>query len=158
VNDKLPFVAWPVGSEVVVRTLGNKRGVVIEVSRSGRYRVQVDGVMTSCRGVDLAAAPSAKVKKRTGRARLEHPATTAGADAAPPGRVDLHGLRVEDAIARVLDEIDHALRRGADRLEVIHGKGSGRVKDALHRRLAELSVVAAFRIDPRNSGITWVYF
>jgi DNA mismatch repair protein MutS2 len=57
-----------------------------------------------------------------------------------------------------MDEIDRALRRGADRLEVVHGKGTGRIKQALHQRLASLSVVAAFKIDQHNSGITWVYF
>jgi DNA mismatch repair protein MutS2 len=152
------FMAWPIGSEVVVRALGNKRGIVVEAGRGGRYRVQVDGVVTACREDDLAAPPAAKSKKRTSaRPRLEHPSTPDD-DAAPPGRVDLHGLRIEDAIARAMDEIDRALQRGADRVEIIHGKGSGRVKDALHCRLAELSVVAAYRLDPGNAGVTWVYF
>ena len=151
-------MAWPIGSEVVVRTLGNKRGTVVEAGRGGRYRVQVNGVMTACREDDLAAPPAAKGKKRAAaRPRLEHPSAPDDT-AARPGRVDLHGLRVEDAIARVMEEIDRALLRGADRVEIIHGKGSGRVRDALHRRLAELSVVAAYRLDPGNTGVTWVYF
>jgi DNA mismatch repair protein MutS2 len=151
-------MAWPIGSEVVVRTLGNKRGVVVEAGRGGKYRVRVEGVITACREDDLAAPPAEKRKKHASRARLEHPSTPNQDEAAPPGRVDLHGLRVEDAIARAMDEIDLALRRGADRLEIVHGKGSGRVRDALHHRLAALSVVAAFKIDPHNAGITWVYF
>ncbi len=152
-------MAWTIGSEVVVRTLGNKRGVVVESARGGKYRVQVEGVVTACREDDLAAPPPVKAKKPgAGRTRLEHPSTRDVDDATPPGRVDLHGLRVEEAIARTMDEIDRALRRGADRVEIVHGKGSGRVRDAVHRRLAALWVVAAFKIDPRNSGITWVYF
>ena len=151
-------MTWPIGSEVVVRTLGNKRGIVVEAGRGGRYRVQVEGVVTACREDDLAAPRAVKSKKRvSSRPQLEHP-TRPDDDAAPPGRVDLHGLRVVDAMAKAMDEIDRALQRGADRVEIIHGKGSGRVRDALHRRLGALSVVAAFRIDPQNSGITWVYF
>ncbi len=151
-------MAWPIGSEVVVRTLGNKRGVVVEAGRGGKYRVQVEGVTTACREDDLAAPPVEKRKKHASRARLEHPSTRNQDETAPPGRVDLHGLRVEDAIARAMDEIDGALRRGADRLEIVHGRGSGRVRDALHRHLAALTVVASFKIDPHNAGITWVYF
>jgi DNA mismatch repair protein MutS2 len=153
-------MAWPIGSDVVVRTLGNKRGVVVAVGRNGRYRVQVDGVTTSCREGDLAAPAETKGKRKSsaGRPRLEHPRARGDDEAAPAARVDLHGLRVEDAMTKVLDEIDRALRRGADRLEVVHGKGSGRIKAALHKRLAQLSVVAAFRVDPRNSGVTLVYF
>jgi dsDNA-specific endonuclease/ATPase MutS2 len=40
---------------------------------------------------------------------------------------------------------------------VVHGKGSGRIRDALHRELAALPVVASFRLDPQNAGVTWVY-
>lgn len=67
-------------------------------------------------------------------------------------------MTVEEAIARVVEEIDLALRRGADRIEVVHGKGSGRIRDALHRKLTTIPVIATFRLDPRNAGVTWVYF
>ena len=66
-------------------------------------------------------------------------------------------MTVDEAIARGVEEIDKAVRRGADRLEVVHGKGSGRIRNALHRELAALPVVASFRLDPRNAGVTWVY-
>jgi DNA mismatch repair protein MutS2 len=72
--------------------------------------------------------------------------------------VDLHGLRVEDAIVRVVTEIDHALRRDADRVEIVHGKGSGRLKEAIHRHLASMPGITTFRLDPRNPGVTWVVF
>jgi DNA mismatch repair protein MutS2 len=154
VNDELH-----VGSEVIVRTLGNKRGVVVAAGR-GRYHVRVNGVMTWCRDDDLGQPPpQAKRKPRTsdGRARLEHPGDEAP-DTAPPGRIDLHGLSVTEAVEKAMTEIDRSLQRGADRLEIVHGKGSGLIRDALHKRLAALSVVAAYRLDPRNSGVTWVYF
>jgi len=66
-------------------------------------------------------------------------------------------MTVEEAIVRIVEEIDQALRRGADRIEVVHGKGSGRIRDALHRELAALPVIASFRLDPQNAGVTWVY-
>ena len=59
---------------------------------------------------------------------------------------------------RMVDEMDRALRDGADRVEVVHGKGSGRIKDAVHRQLATMRVVASFKLDPGNPGATWVYF
>jgi DNA mismatch repair protein MutS2 len=89
--------------------------------------------------------------------QLEHPGDQAR-DAPAAGRIDLHGLSVAEAIEKVMAEIDRSLQRGADRLEVVHGKGSGLIRDALHKRLAALSVVAKFRLDPRNAGVTWVYF
>jgi DNA mismatch repair protein MutS2 len=153
-------MSWKIGNEVVVRTLGNRRGVVVDAGRNGRYKVRVEGVTTSCREEDLAAPAESKGKKKSSAApsRPERPRASGKAETSPASRVDLHGLSVEEALATVMDEIDRALRRGADRLEVVHGKGTGRIKQALHQRLASLSVVAAFKIDQHNSGITWVYF
>lgn len=147
----------PVGAGVVVRTFGNKRGVVVEADRNGRYRVRVENLTVWCREEDLEIPPEGRKKTRTARKDLE-PRAASQPDIAPPSRVDLHGLRVEEAIARVVDEIDRALLRGADRVEVVHGKGAGRIKEALHRQLAAMPVVSSFTLDRRNPGVTWVYF
>jgi DNA mismatch repair protein MutS2 len=147
-----------IGSEVVVRTLGNKRGVIVDVARDGRFRVRVEGVTIWCREEDLASPPEERKSKRARQRRQDTAGAGARDEAAPAGRVDLHGLRIEEAIARSVDEIDRTLRRGGDRLEVVHGKGAGRIRDALHRHLASMPVVKAFKLDPRNPGVTWVYF
>lgn len=147
----------PIGAAVVVRAFGHKRGTVIAIGRDGRYQVRIEGITMWCREEDLTAPAEPRKKKGAGdkRPRL------GGAEeepVAPPGRVDLHGLVVEEALARVVDEIDRSLLRGADRVEVVHGKGTGRIRDALHRQLGSMPCVAAFRLDPRNPGVTWVHF
>jgi len=148
-----------IGSSVVVLPLGRKRGVVVEAGRGGHYRVQMENATVACREDDLEAAAE---PRGTARARdRRRGATAAGSHdepAAPPGRVDLHGLTVDEALARAVEEIDRALRRGADRVEVVHGKGSGRIRAALHRALKTLPGVASFSLDPGNPGVTWVYF
>ena len=150
----MPF---SVGSRVILLALGKKRGVVVATGRGGRYRVQVDNTTVSCREDDLAAPP--EEDRRAKKAKSQATPARRGSDesAAPASRIDLHGMTVEEAIVRVVEEIDQALRRGADRIEVVHGKGSGRIRDALHRELAALPVVASFRLDPQNAGVTWVY-
>jgi DNA mismatch repair protein MutS2 len=149
----MPF---SVGSRVIVLPLGKKRGVVVETGRGGRYRVQVDNTTVSCREDDLAA-PSEE-RRRTPRDRKQKTNPLPGhAEVVPARRIDLHGMSVDEAIARVVEEIDEALRRGAERIEVVHGKGSGRLRAALHQELAALAAVASFRLDPQNTGVTWVY-
>ena len=163
---------WPVGGTVAVRTFGNRRGTILAVEKGGRYRVRVDGVTMWCREEDLAAVDAGKKRKKgAGRQREhdDHGGAAVGAHGAPVRgdptdrrsggcRVDLHGLRVDEALSRVDEEINRALLNDADRLEVVHGLGTGRIRDALHTHLATLGVVAAFRLDPRNPGVTWVYF
>ncbi len=154
----MPF---PIGSTVVVLTLGKKRGVIVQAGRGGHCRVQVENAMVSCRESELMAPSEEGGKRHAQKRQVRAQVPAAGSNdaaAAPAGRVDLHGLTVEEALARVVEELDRALRRGAGRVEVVHGKGSGRIRDALHRQLATIPVVAAFRLDPRNPGVTWVYF
>jgi DNA mismatch repair protein MutS2 len=152
----MPF---SVGDTAIVRAFGNKRGDIIAMGRDGRYQLRIEGVTMWCREEELATPKEAK-KTKAGRSkpvRPEHTGKDLGCVVAS-GRLDLHGLIVEEALARLTDEIDRSLLRGADRIEVSHGKGSGRVRDAVHRYLASMPVVAAFRLDPVIPGVTWVHF
>ena len=151
---------FSVGDAVAILTIGRKRGEIIAVSRNGRYQLRVEAMTMWSREEDLAALEEPRKPKKATRNRpqrhgdpVEDPERVA-----PPGRIDLHGLIVEQALVRLVDEINRSLLRGADRVEVVHGKGSGRVRDAVHRHLASMPVVAAFRLDPRNAGVTWAHF
>jgi DNA mismatch repair protein MutS2 len=150
----MPF---DIGAHVVVRTLGNKRGIVMAAARNGRCQVQVEGLTVSCREEDLALPPARSKKQIAREKERMAPAATSADAPGRPGRVDLHGLTVEAAMTRVTDEIEQAIVRGADRVEVIHGKGSGRIRHALHRHLASMAVVSAFKLDAANPGVTWIY-
>jgi dsDNA-specific endonuclease/ATPase MutS2 len=158
---------FEVGSRVVVLPLGRKQGVVVEAGRGGHYRVQVENTTVSCREDDLAEPVPPKRQREGGEPRRKkharpqppHVATpVADATMAAAPTIDLHGLTVEAALARVIEAIDMALRRGADCLEVVHGKGSGRIRNVLHHHLKTMTVVASFRLDPVNPGVTWIYF
>jgi DNA mismatch repair protein MutS2 len=81
-----------------------------------------------------------------------------GRDRRRLGSLDLHGLTVEEASSRVEERIDLALRAGLERLELIHGRSSGRIKAAVHRLLKDLTAVHHFEVDPSNPGATIVYF
>ena len=70
--------------------------------------------------------------------------------------IDLHGLCVEDAIAAVEIALDRALLAGLDSLEIIHGKGSGELRKAVHKYLSGMPQVQRFALDPHNSGTTHI--
>ena len=150
----MPFA---VGARVIVLPLGRKQGVVIDAGRGGHYRVQVENTTVSCRERDLVPSPEPPSKRRA-RAETPTPPGTHVEPTAPAPRIDLHGLTVDEALARVVEAIDAALQGDADRLEIVHGKGSGRIRQALHRHLKAMTVVMSFSLDPRNPGVTWVYF
>jgi DNA mismatch repair protein MutS2 len=139
----------------VVRTpLG--KGVVREVRNNGRLLVVIRG-----RAVLLAAGDVAidSDVSRAGRSRGTD--VEAGRPSVPSAPahlriVDLHGLTVDEAAGRVDSALNDAILADAAEIRFVHGKGGGRIRTALHQRLRAIPAVRAFRLDPRNPGITIV--
>lgn len=128
------------------------KGVVHDVRNNGQLVVWIQ---QRTMVVDAAA-----VTALTARQRLAAPPTDAAGAAEPqrhaPSEVDLHGLRVDEALARIDAALDAALRAGHAELRFIHGRSGGRLRGALHERLRAISAVRGLRLDPRNPGVTIV--
>jgi DNA mismatch repair protein MutS2 len=71
--------------------------------------------------------------------------------------VDLHGCTVEESKNRVLDTIDGCLRDEIYQIRIIHGFGTGKVKEAVHELLRSLKHVKEFRQELGNAGVTIAY-
>ncbi len=71
--------------------------------------------------------------------------------------LDLHGCTVVEAKEKVLDALNEALLKDVDQLRIIHGLGSGKVKDAVHALLGANRHVKNFRLEMANPGVTVVY-
>jgi dsDNA-specific endonuclease/ATPase MutS2 len=131
------------------------KGVVREAGNSGRLTVEIRG-----RSVVLEEGTVAPLDTPKQPSRKKKPLSPAPAADSPTQRpaaeVDLHGLTVEDALARTERALNDALLADVPELRLIHGKSGGRIRVALHRRLREIPTVRAFRLDPRNPGVTIV--
>jgi DNA mismatch repair protein MutS2 len=159
----MPF---SVGAEVVVTHL-QRKGRILEVGASGRYRVAVGPLALWCDEAELATVSSAKKEaRRNARAASGGPAAGGQVPPAHPtasqaralGSLDLHGMTVEEALHAVEVRLDEAIRAGLDRLEIIHGISGGRLRAAVRGYLAGIGSIARVAPDPRNAGVTWVYF
>lgn len=71
--------------------------------------------------------------------------------------IDLHGLRVQEALGLVEDLLNRAVLDDCDEIQIVHGIGRGRIKEALHDYLRGLHVVKSYKLDPANPGVTRVY-
>ena len=78
--------------------------------------------------------------------------------AAVQRRLDLRGLNLEEAILRVDKHLDDALLAGLDTVEIIHGKGTGKLRSDLHLYLQDKkrSAVIVWAVKVRGSGVTIV--
>jgi DNA mismatch repair protein MutS2 len=75
-------------------------------------------------------------------------------------KLDLRGARVEDALAALEARISAVLLAGGDQLEIIHGVGTGALRDAVRRKLRELPEVRDVRMaeEPGREGVTFALF
>lgn len=63
------------------------------------------------------------------------------------------GKRLDEATDEVEKALDSALAGGADHLRVVHGHGTGRLRDGLRDHLRKHPSVARLRAaDPREGG------
>jgi len=149
------FVA---GDRVHVAALGT--AVVREARNGGRYLIELKGRSMVVAGSQLEPAPERPAAKHH-RTAKQHPAakqhpTKTTADPARSRSLDLHGKMVLEALDALDSFLNDALLEGADNVRVIHGRSGGKLKAAVHGRLAELTSVRAFRVDPSNPGVTIV--
>lgn len=139
------------GDRVHLATLGT--GIVREVRHGGRYLIELKGRSLLVAGSQLEPASERRQGKRP-PAEPNPPATDAAPVAAPS--LDLHGKTVVEALDALEAFLNDALLGGSAEVRVIHGRSGGRVKTAVHGRLKQLPSVRAFRVDPRNPGVTIV--
>ena len=87
--------------------------------------------------------------------------STGGAVAAVHARrrVDLRGQRVEAALSEVERLVDGGLAAGVPSVEILHGKGTGALRDAIHAQLAARPDIVGFDVaayDQGGDGVTIV--
>lgn len=143
-------------TKVKVISLGLE-GTVIEQLKTGEYKI-VCGSMTLTRAAkDLELLPKDKWKKYSKSAsKKNYQADTL--EEKPVQTIDLHGMRVLEALAHIETFLDKAMMADCGRVEIIHGVGTGALMQAVHEFLKKQSYVTRFHLDENNTGTTWVYF
>jgi len=67
-------------------------------------------------------------------------------------KINVIGMTVDEALPIVERTIDHALIRGLEKIEIIHGLGTGRLKEAIRKHLKNHSYVKSFGSDEQSRG------
>jgi DNA mismatch repair protein MutS2 len=138
--------ALEVGDSVEVATLGGRLGSVVEL-RDEQAVVAV--------GAMKLTVPASTLTRTRRRAAVEvTPVALRGdlPEVDAPSEIDLRGMRVEEMERSLMHALDSAVRADLRMLRIIHGKGTG----ALRERVAELlrgdRRVRAYRLGAFNEG------
>ena len=135
------------GTDGVVRGVSGKN-VEVEI-RGKRMRVR----LTDLRAVGKSSAgttASQDSRKATGR-EIRQPGV-AGPVHLPSAELVLIGATVDDALARAEKFLDSALLADERRLRIVHGHGTGRLRDALRTYFREHALVSSVAPAPDNEG------
>jgi DNA mismatch repair protein MutS2 len=164
-----PAAAGPLVVGAPVRHLGLGWEGVLEKLEDGRAEVFVKGKRVRCRPDELAPAGSgrkaareearrtlAAVGRGAARDRTVPDGKPAGRDideaVAVPPEINLIGQRVEPALD-VLDEyLDQAMLASRQEVRVVHGHGTGRLRQAIRDHLRGHPIVADVRSGAPNEG------
>jgi len=135
------------GDAVLVRSVNQKGSVLIPPNDEGLVEVQVGLLRLSVPVADLARTPESLVT--VDRAR---PDETHLARGPVPRELHLRGLRVEAAVYELERYLDQAAVAGHEEVRIVHGKGTGAVREAVHERLKEHPLVKSFRLADLGEG------
>jgi DNA mismatch repair protein MutS2 len=147
-----------VGDQVRVRSLGQPGEVVAAANARGEVEVQV-GAMR----MRVAASNLERLSKRKARAEAGAAAgvstypqlvTLPPRDEAntPETQLDLRGWRVEDALSEVDSYLNDAAMTGMHSVRLLHGKGTGALRQAIRDELRHHPLVKSFESAPPREG------
>ena len=135
-----------VGDFVEVETLGGKVGRVLEV-RDSEAIVAV--------GVMKLALPRRSLRRTNADAATPQVAVAVRGDIPEvhvASEIDLRGMRVGEVEGIVMHAVDAAVRADLKSIRIIHGKGTGALRERVAEMLSKESRVTNFRLGAWNEG------
>ncbi|MBQ4381748.1 MAG: endonuclease MutS2 [Oscillospiraceae bacterium] len=130
------------GDTVEVRALG-LRATVSAVEKDGTLALVAGNMRISARQdeVRVIKAEQPKQKPKPQKSSVSVPSSTEGARS----EVDLRGMSADEAVITCERFIDTASMRHMEEVRVIHGKGTGVLRDAIRQMLRRNKEVKTFR-------------
>ena len=137
-----------VGDDILVTSYG-QRGTLVKQLKDGRWEAQVGLIKMTLeeQEFNLLKAEKEQQPKRK-QVNVVKRANTAG----PRARLDLRGKRYEEAMKELDEFIDQALLNNMAQVDIIHGIGTGVIREGVTKYLRRNKHVKSFGYAPQNAG------
>ncbi|NLY41036.1 MAG: endonuclease MutS2 [Desulfovibrionales bacterium] len=137
-GDNVLYVPW------------QQRGTVLDLDeRKNRMRVHVNGVTLWVACADVRPADQSERALSGVRSGV---VVRREAGNGSSLRLDLRGLRTDEAEAELVRFLDKAVLAGHEQVEIIHGLGTGAMRKAVHSMLRESRAVSRFALASADEG------
>jgi len=147
INDKALMPAdIKKGDVVYIKSLGYDASVVEINPRHNRLKV-------SAKSMEIEV-PVSDARLRRGKSvpRSKGTIQTGKTEEVVPSRINLIGLRVDEALSRLEQFLNHASMAELLEVTVIHGIGKGLLSRAVHEHLTEHALIKNFRPGTQEEG------
>lgn len=138
-----------VGDEILVISYG-QRGTLVNQLKDGRWEAQVGLIKMTLEEKEFnlikVEKEAAQPKKR--QVNVVKRSNTNG----PRARLDLRGKRYEEAMQELDGFIDQALLNNMAQVDIIHGIGTGVIREGVTKYLRRNKHVKSFEYAPQNAG------
>ena len=138
-----------VGDTVELLKLGTKANV-IAINKDGTYQLQAGILKMSAKADEIYLLEYENPYKEKG-ARPKHSGREMKL-AAMNHEVDLRGMDSVEAISVLENYMDEAMRSNLNTVRIIHGKGTGILRNAVHQYLRKNKYVKQFRLGVYGEG------
>lgn len=136
-----------VGDEVLVETYG-QRGILIKKLSNHDWQVQLGILKMKVNESDMVVvSPEKESKPRRGIATVK---TSQASHVS--NQLDLRGKRYDEALHEVDQYLDAAILAGYAQVTIVHGKGTGALRQGITDYLKQHRTVKDFGFAPNNQG------
>lgn len=146
-----------VGQEVFYNKL-NTTGIVYSLpNRSNEVRLQIGNIFMNAKLEDLSLAKSSSHNKKQ-KSNISYSNNKAQSVAS---EINVIGLNVDEAIPIVDKYLDDCYMAHLEHARIVHGKGTGKLREGIHTFLRKHPHVKSFRLGTFGEGemgVTVVYF
>jgi DNA mismatch repair protein MutS2 len=130
--------------------MGQRGELLSAPDAKGETEVQVGSLKLRVNSSDLDRLSKRQARANETPPRIETP--TRSPEEAPELQLDLRGWRVEDALEEVEAYLDNAALAGLSFVRLLHGKGTGALRQAIRQQLARNPLVKSFASAAQNDG------
>lgn len=138
-----------VGDEILVISYG-QRGTLVKQLKDGRWEAQVGLIKMTLeeKEFNLIKAEKEATQPKKRQVNVVKRSNTSG----PRARLDLRGKRYEEAMQELDGFIDQALLNNMAQVDIIHGIGTGVIREGVTKYLRRNKHVKSFEYAPQNAG------
>jgi len=135
------------GDRVHVRSVGAD-GMIVHLDQKGKVTVDLDGIRVLTGPTDLSPPRG----ERASDSSPSRPSRWIPRPGRVPLQLNVRGMTVADALREVETYLDRLLRADIRSASILHGKGTGALRNAIRTYLSSCSFIRSYGSPPPNQG------